>query len=523
VRLFVDRAQAVRPDFQVRSSNAAAVAALCRRLEGLPLALELAAARVGVLTPAQMLARLDKRFELLVRRRAADARHRSLWAALDWSYQLLPPELQRFFARLSVFRGGWTLEAAEGVCEAPKALDYLTELQANSLVLTEEQGGELRYWLLETLREYGHERLVESGELEVGRTQHLRYFLAFAERVCGAVERMEPEHGNLRAALDWAVEQGNAGAALQAMFRMGWFWNTRGYLAEGRRRVTEILALPGALRCRRERALALIRAGELAQSQGDYAAARRLIEEGLGIWREVVADPTLPDESLGSWQELRARYLCEQWGIGEALRILGHITLSQGEYRAARAFLEEALALFRELERQCEISDTVMVLAGAARGEGDYRRAAELYEESIARYQKVGQREWLIAIQRRDLGHVAYWQGDYGRAEALFRESLAVLWDQGHKLSIPACFIGLAGVAGVRGQPARAARLLGAAEALLETIGAALTAVERAEHERYMAAVRGQLNEAEFAAGRAAGREMPLEEAVLLGLDRAND
>jgi predicted ATPase len=283
VQLFVDRAQAVRPDFQVTASNAAALADLCCRLEGIPLALELAAARVGVLTPAQILARLSQRFDLLARRgREPGARHASLRAAIDWSYHLLSPELQRFFPLLSVFRGGFTLEAAEAVCETAAALDALTELRECSLVLAEESGEEMRYGLLETLREYGAEQLTPEERAELAR-RHRDHFLQLGEQaeeeLTGAaqgewLERLETERENLRSALACCAERGEAKPGLRLSGSLARFWAVRGYLREGREYLTRLLALPGAEVCREARAKALNGAGILARLQSDYRAAR---------------------------------------------------------------------------------------------------------------------------------------------------------------------------------------------------------------------------------------------------------
>ena len=275
VALFVDRAQAVRPDFQVTRSNAGAVAALCRRLEGIPLALELAAARAGVMTPTQMLARLDQRFELLVsRHRDVTPRHRSLRAALEWSDQLLSPDLQQFFARLSVFRGGWTLEAAEAVCgcwvlglgsselslpniqhptpdHQPPVLEFLSRLRECSLVQAEEGAEETRFRLLETVRDYAAEQLAPEEQRELSR-RHAAHYLALVERAQPALkgpeqgvwlERLEREHDNLRAVLAWSVAGGEVETGLRLGGALWWFWSLRGYLTEGRERLAELLAL----------------------------------------------------------------------------------------------------------------------------------------------------------------------------------------------------------------------------------------------------------------------------------------
>lgn len=273
VQLFADRAQAARPDFQVTRRNAEAVAALCHRLEGIPLALELAAGWSGALTPAQMLARLGRRFDLLVsRRQDASPRHRTLWAAMDWSYRLLPADMQQFFARLSVFRSGWTLEAAGAVCAAPRALDSLAELRDRSLVTAEEnEAGGMRFRLLETLREFGAAQLVDGARGALARG-HAAYFSSIAQEakphLTGAdqarwLDRLEDDHDNLRAALDWhQAPEGDADAGLRLAANLVRFWQVRGHLTEGRAIFAALLARPGA--DAEARAEALDGAGSLA-------------------------------------------------------------------------------------------------------------------------------------------------------------------------------------------------------------------------------------------------------------------
>jgi predicted ATPase len=256
VQLFVERAQAVRPDFQITTATAPAVAQLCDALEGIPLAIELAAARAQVMTPSQMLSQIGHRFDFLVgRRRGASERQRTLRATLDWSYRLLSPDLQRFFSSLSVFRGGWTAEAAEAVCKEPLALDYLAQLRECSLVMTKEDAAEIRFRMLETLREYGRERLTELGEKEETQRRHVHYHLALADEYgatynspefAARLHRLETEHDNLRAALTWCKDKATpdsveTGLRLAAALRM--FWDLRGYWSEGRMHLTQMLSL----------------------------------------------------------------------------------------------------------------------------------------------------------------------------------------------------------------------------------------------------------------------------------------
>jgi predicted ATPase/class 3 adenylate cyclase len=581
VRLFIDRAQAVRPDFQVTERNAAAVAALCERLEGIPLALELAAARIGVLTPAQMLAHLERRLDFLVSRSVhTTPRHRTLRAAIDGSYALLSPELQRFFARLSVFRGGWTLEAAEAVCEQPLALDHLEQLRECSMVLAEDVSGQTRFRLLETLREYGLECLAASREAERAWYRHAEFFLALTEEAepelkgpdqVAWLDRLEREHDNLRSALAWSVEKGEAELGLRFGAALWRYWQVRGYLAEGRERLAAVLALASASEFKAARAKLLHGAGLLAYDQSDYKAAQALNKEGLMIWRELGDKPgiaaslnnlghvarlqgdyaaarALYEESLAS-----ARELGDQESMIVSLNGLGLVHYHQGDYAAARPLLEESLAIGRELGGRRRISISLKNLGLLAQEEGNYAVASALHEESLVIAQELGDRlgmarslqnlgavalrrgdyaaarallEESLVIQRqhgdrhgmawslRDLGEVTCAQGDYGTARSLFMESLAVRHELGDKPGIVECLGVLAGVTATQDQPEWAARLLGAVAALRQAVGIPVPTYAQAEYDRGVAAARAALGDEVFAAAWAEGRAMTLDQAV---------
>jgi predicted ATPase/DNA-binding SARP family transcriptional activator len=504
VMLFVDRAQAVRPDFQVTRANAGTVAALCRRLEGIPLALELAAARAGVMTPAQMLARLDQRFELLVsRHRDVAPRHRSLRAALEWSDQLLSSELRRFFRQLSVFRGGWTLEAAEAVCagsegqraegrghpDAIPVLDFLEQLRECSLVQAEEETEETRFRMLETVREYAGEQLDRAEQTELSR-RHAAYYLALAEHAQPYLkgpeqgmwlERLEREHDNLRAVLAWAVASREADTGLRLGGTLWWFWSLRGYLTEGRERLAELLAvgqanteqelgLPDRAICQpvagspRSRAKAQACAGFLAQWQGDYAAARALFEQSLAIQRELgdpasiafsltglgqvtlaLGDPDrarfLCDEAMPIWQELQ-----DQAGIAWSLNILGNAAAAQGDQKAARALLEEGLARWRQTGDRWGIAWSLNELGNMLLAQKEYAAARSLYESSLAIKRELGDKAGL-AWSFDNLGRVACHQGDFGAARRHYRECLTLRKELGDRRGMAACLDGLAEVA----------------------------------------------------------------------------
>jgi predicted ATPase/DNA-binding SARP family transcriptional activator len=579
VQLFLDRAQAVRPDFQVTAANASAVAAVCHRLEGMPLALVLAAARAQVLTPAQMLARLADRYDFLVsRQRDATARHRSLRAAIDWSYRLLSPEVQRFFAQLSVFRGGWTLNAAETVCEEPLALDYLEQLRECSLVVVEQgEGGRCRQ--LETLREYADDQLT-SEERTALKRRHTLHCLALAERAQPELlgrdqsewlDRLEREHDNLRAALDWAVETGEAELGLRLGRALFLFWLMRCYRTEGLERLVRLLAIPGAATRTTVRAAVQVSAGQLAAQQGDFAVARVLIAESLAIFREhddkegiahALAALGLLFQFQGDWGSARSfreeslmlqRELGDREAMASSLDILGHVALGQGDDEEAHSLFEESLALFQELGQKAGIARSFCGLGLVAESRGDWEAARSLYEEGLAAQQHVGDKS-VIAMLLNGLGSVAQHQGDGESARSLYerslmlsrevgnrlgiarslnrlgsvaraqgndelalchcQESLRLFRDSGHKGGIAACLGELAVLAGAQGQPERAARLLGAAQVLREASSTPLPPGERASYEHNVAVIRVALGEEAFAAAWAAGQAMPLEQAM---------
>jgi predicted ATPase len=352
VQLFVDRAQAARPDFQLTRGNVAAVAALCRNLEGIPLAIELVAARAMALTPAQMNERLAQRFELLTSRRwDEDGRHRSLWVALAWSYDLIPPPLQRFFASLSVFRGGCTVEAAQSVCEEPLALEFLTQLRERSLLTVEHDGAEPRFRLMETLREFAGEQLSERDRARL-RARHGEWFLGLAEASRAALrgpeqarwlERLGADEDNLRAALDAMHESvDRVESELRLVGALVQFWAMRGGLQEGRGRIEDALAR-GADAPARLRAAALHGACFLAYWQADYPATQVYSEAALNLWHTT-------DDKVGPLAVVQ---------ISLALT-----ALDQEEWETARALLAERLAFSRETGEE---RDTGIALRGLGR------------------------------------------------------------------------------------------------------------------------------------------------------------
>ena len=532
VLLFLERAQAVQPSFTVTDSNAAAMAQVCRQLDGIPLAIELAAARVRAMPVEQVMARLEDRFRLLTGgSRTALPRQQTLRALIDWSHDLLTEREKTLLRRLSVFAGGWTLEAAEHVCsggdvEDAGVLDLLVGQVDKSLVVYEEQaGGAARYRLLETMRQYARDRLAESGEAEAVRGRHAAWFLALAEsaerQARGPEEgawlrRLEVEHDNLRSSLSWyerSAEGAEAGLRLAAA--LWWLWSVRGNHSEGRQWLDRALAKAagpdgaaesnGAVESNGAgglngtagagaapiRARALYGAGILASEQGDSGAARVLFEESLTIAREVG----------------------NRNGVAYSLLGLGIVAFRQGDHAPARALLEECLTILRGQGDQTGITVSLNILGIVAERQGDPALARALHEESLAIARRLGNQNG-IAAALSNLGNVAFRQGDLAAARASLEECLTILRRLGGRLDTADSLEGLAGVAHAQGRSARAARLLGAACSLRETIGNPPTSAEREEIAGRIASVREALGAEAFHDAWAIGQGMGWEQTV---------
>jgi non-specific serine/threonine protein kinase len=504
VRLFVDRAVATVPEFTVTSENAPAVAQVCYRLDGMPLAIELAAARVKVLAVEQIAARLDDRFRLLTGgSRTVLPRHQTLRAAIDWSYHLLSEAERVLLRRLAVFAGGWTLEAAESVCangsvEASGILDGLTSLVDKSLVLVETRRGEARYRLLETVRQYSGDRLEESGESGDLKRRHLAWYFAVAERATLKLrgpeqelwlERLETEHDNLRAALAWGrMDAQSAQAWLWLTRALTYFWWISEHWIEGRRWVEEGLARgneaePATL-------LGILQsAAGLAYLQGDYERAGQLAEQALALSR------TLKDKEGTMW----------------ALTQSGNLAAERDPVHAT-PLLEESVALSRDLGDKWLIGFQLLQLGDTVRALGDYERAATLCTESIDLCRQVGDR-WRTAAGLRAMGIVSLRQREYGRAAAFYAESLLLCGRSNRWVSFQ-CLEGLGCVASARGQHVRAARLFGAAELLRESLRSRRDSDYQPEIDQHMDSTQTSLGGAAFAGAWAEGRAMTLEQAI---------
>ncbi len=548
VRLFVARAAVMPPSFTLTDSNAPSVAEICRQLDGIPLAIELAAARVNVLPVSQILARLRDRFRLLTTGgRAAFAHQQTLRAAVDWSYEFLTPQEQALFNRLSVFAGGLTLEAAETVCsgggvEEGQVLDLLARLADKSLIVPEEgAGGSARYRLLETLRQYGRERLERSGESRATFDAHARFYMVFAEaaepKLKGAeqsawLEKLEEEHDNLRQASEWVLQSACVEESLRltgALWRFYWF---HGHLGEGRRRLEAALSLDATGKgARRARAKALLGAGALARTQCNYERARMLLQEGLSIGRltgnqETTAGILLELGNVaveqGRYPEARAFYeeclgirrvAGDQWGMAVVLHNLGSVAQVLDDYDTARSLYAQSLALTRENGNRVGEAAGLDALGSIALDHGDYAGARHYHEEALAIHRQLGYR-YGIAYSLRELGRAAIAMGDRLKSHDLLAESLTISQALGDRLADAETLEQFAVLAAAEGQDERALVLAGAAAAVHEALGAPLTARDRASLERSLTESKRRLGPPAATSAFEAGRAMPLDRAI---------
>lgn len=503
VQLFIDRARAAQPSFRVDDANAPAVASICYHLDGIPLAIELAAARVRSLTVKEVNDRLDQRFRLLTGgARTALPRQQTLRALIDWSYDLLNASEQALLCRVACFAGGWTMDAAEAVAgDAPIAAgevpDLLAALADKSLVVTEERGDATRYRLLETVRQYAAARLGERAEDTRCRRRHFEWVLELVRRaepqLIGPeqkawLDRLEAEHDNLRAALAWAAAaDGDAANGLRVAGNLFWFWYVRGYLGEGRRWLAELLAIaPGADMA--VRAKALQSSGSLAWQQGDYLAARALHEDALALWRALGNRPSeavalnnlgLVARDLGDFRAAESLFgeslaIHRESGnprvVADALSNLGMVAKDRGDYATARMRYRESLAIRRESGDRRGVAMSLNNLGVTAFLEGDYESARPLFVEGLAIRRELGDRRG-IASSLNNLAAAAYRQCDYAAAAPLFEEALAIRTDLGDKQGIGICLLDMGLMAGQQGLAATAREHLAKSLAIARDLG----------------------------------------------------
>lgn len=502
VTLFVRQAKAIRAEFALTAEHAAAVAEICTRLDGLPLAIELAAARIRVLPPDLILTRLEHRLSLLVHgHRDLPARQQTMRDAIAWSYDLLPPEEQALFRQLSIFAGSFTLEAAEHVggdadSASPAVLERLSSLVEKSLLSDVTRYGSPRFAMYQTLREFASEQLERSGEAEATAQRHAQWFLDVTEgklpELFGWATRrglawLDAEIGNLRAALSWALARGDAETAQRLMFATTWCWYVSGQASEGSRwaeRAAMCGPTPPAVR-----AEILMTLAWLLTEQGDTARAAMVVDEALALLRTID----------------------RPWLTAQTTIIAGLIALSQGELDRARTALTRALGLNEALQEAMWVPYPLKILGLIDYLQGDLVQADFRLNEALSRFRALGN-DFGTATTLINLARLALRQGDVQRAAERYAESLSLRWADGDTISVGSCLRGLALTAAYAQQPERAARLYAAAEALREAMGVGEPRPSRLESG--FDAARRHLGEQRFAACWEAGRSLSLQEAV---------
>ena len=503
VRLFISRAQAVKPDFEVTNDNAPAVAEICSRLDGLPLAIELAAAFVKILPPQALLKRLEKRLPLLTGgARTLPTRQQTMRNAIAWSHDLLSPMDQTLFRRLAVFAGGCTIEAAETVVDPEGSLDVfggIASLVDKSLLRQEEGGGDARFHMLETVREYGLERLAASGEEPTTRERHAAWVLALAEQAEPELfggnqqtwwKRLETELPNIRTAFAWFEQAGDAERAQRLASSAGVFCFLRGHLREGQDRLRRALALPGET-TPAARASALIGAGAIAWFRGDHDGAQALLEEGLAVARG-------GDFALG---------------VATAQFTLAGALWAQGDLDQALVLGEEAIARLREVGPPGRLAIALVDMGTIARLNGDDERGEAWSTEGLAIHRGLGT-HWFMATHLADLGVLAQRRGDLVEAAQHYAESARLCQEVGDTWFIAGPLAGLAAIAAAHDHADAASRLLGLSTALRETSGYGVWPWEQERDEQTVAVARETLGDEGYARAFAEGRRLPLEQAV---------
>ncbi|MDQ3928194.1 MAG: tetratricopeptide repeat protein, partial [Chloroflexota bacterium] len=497
ISLFVQRAVAVRPNFVLDESNARAVAEICVRLDGLPLAIELATARLKILSPQALLARLRQALTILTGgANDLPARQQTLRDTIDWSYRLLEADEQCFFRMMAVFSGGCNLEAIEAVTGSPDtrlgsmSLELVSSLVDKSLLRRIDQSDEPRFAMLETIREYALERLVEEGEAQDAHRRHAGHFAAFAEAAEGELRgpsqtewlnKLQADRDNLRAALAWSAgSEGDRNYerveyGLRIAGALAQFWQIYGPISEGREWLETVLKVPEGHRITAARAKALFSAGWLALFQGDYAIATAHCSESLTINRQ----------------------LGDDWNASLALNGLGRAMEAIGDLDQAIALYEESLATRRKMGSQWGVGGSLNNLGRVAMRQRDYERATQLLEEAVAMFRDAGDKG-SMSVALNNLGLVCIRRGDLARAKALLEECLAVQLEVDYKWGIPYTLTGLAELAVAQRQPQRALRLLAAAHTGIELLAARMSPGDQEDYDRTRTAVMEQLGESAF-------------------------
>ena len=509
VQLLVERARAATPAFTLTAANASAAAKLCRGLDGIPLAIELAAAQLRSMTLEELLNRLKDRFSVLTAgSRTGLPRHQTLRATVDWSYDLLEDSERSVFEELSVFAGGFTLDAAEAVCASrvrpDEVLPALCALVDKSLVTFAGQDTG-RYHLLETLRQYGDERLGAAGREAEVRQRHAHYFRSLAERagpqLIGPdqlrwIERVEDDHENLRRALTWALEEGNADVGLKMVASLWAHWWRHGHIPEGDRWTTRVLNAFGDSSTPELLAAVMIGGGHLTWKLGDFDRAEALCTDSLAVCRE----------------------LSDEGGAAASVRVLAMVARERGDVERAEALLGESLATYRRLGDTWSTAASLNLQVSMARSAGDYDRAAQLLEESTPMFKQVGD-VWGIAWSLWLGGRVATRAGDLVDGAEQLRESTRLAQEVHHGFGVVLGVAGLAGVAAAAGDHERATRLLGATDMIEGALGFPVRAIEREDSHLDLEIVTKALDPEDFKAAWDEGMAMTLSEAVAYALE----
>ncbi len=553
VQLFVERARSTLPNFGLTPDNAEIVSTICRDLDGIPLAIELASARVSVLSVKQIQERLDRRFDLLVSTARVDERHRTLRAAIDWSYDLLSASERLLLQRLTLFTAGFTLSTAESACawgeiQRADVLDLLSSLVSKSLVVAETlQGSEARYRLLETIRQYAQEKLRASGEWISAHDGYLACFLRLTEEVAPKLREqyqqlwfdwLETENDNIRAALAWALEQQRIEAGLRIGTALYSFWQTRAYIREGHTWYERFLhqadeRVPLAVRVN-----SLTWSSALASKLGDAVAATARGQEAVALCEAAGEEgkPLLTVALIGVASGARAagdyqttytigerlievyRELGDLVSLGISIMILGQVAIALGKHDTAQLLLEESLTLARAAGDKYRIAITLNYMGDLARSERQIVQAHSTYEESLSILRELGAASDIPATLH-NLAYVCLYQGDIGRAHALFYESLEAQRAQDNREGVLEGLLGFAALASTTGLAAESARLYAAAVANGRGDSASLWALEKIEYEHYIGLARAKLIDADFEAEQAKGRALSMEQAIEYALN----
>jgi predicted ATPase/DNA-binding CsgD family transcriptional regulator len=545
IRLFHERAQLVQMDFALTKENAASVTQICSHLDGIPLAIELAAVRVQTFSAEQIAEQLDQCFHILTGgSRTALPKHQTLQASIDWSWHLLHDEEQILLQRLSVFAGGWTLDSAEAVCAGngvgpQDVLELLTQLVNKSLVISErEQRQEPRFGMLETIRAYALERLAESGEMEALRGRHAQYYgdlilnqASYGIFLANALH-LQQELDNIRATLSWCVATAKdieLGARL--VWILQWFWYGRGYFSEGRLWAKQILASAFLPDGSKSQAMALAASGFLGVWQGEHEEGLVQIEDSLTIAQRLQDEQMMPLLLMinaiayismgrdGTAQPLLrdALELFEQQNLPYfhiiTIVLLGNVQLGLGDLEQARALYEDATVRARALGENWTLSFPLSNLGEVARLQGQFDLARKYYEECEALLRDTGNTGDLARFAH-NLGYIAQHEGDFTRAESQFRKSLTIFRRLGNRRGIAECIAGLAGLRARQGEAQWGATLLSAAESLIQSTGGAWWPADRVEVEANQEIIRSALSESELTAAQKKGKAMTMEEAL---------